>query len=95
MKLDLIFSPSELRKHIPYALVCETRYGCRWNTMKRKRLWKEMFTDAERSKISGYMFLQAHRWHLGNGGYRGPQDVRMSTSTYLLWQKLGEFCAML
>lgn len=92
MKLDIILTRSEVNERIPYALICQTRYGSRWNTMKRKRIWAEMFTEAERNAANSRLFMQAHRWHLSKGV---PEEVRMCTSTYLLWQKLGEFCAML
>ena len=92
MKIDLVFSASEINDRIPYALICQTRYGARWNTAKRKRLWVEMFTEAERNAANTRLFRQAYGWHLGKGV---PEEVRMCTSTYMLYKKLGEFCAML
>ena len=92
MKFDVILTRREMNNHIPYAFICQTRYGARWNTAKRKRLWVEMFTEAERSAANTRLFRQAYGWHLGRGV---PDEVRMCTSTYMLWQKLGEFCAML
>ena len=92
MKIDLVFSQSEINERIQYALICQTRYGAHWNTAKRRRLWVEMFSETERAAANTRLFRQAYGWHLGRGV---PSEVRMRTSTYMLWQKLGEFCAML
>jgi len=88
-KLLLTMSSEEVHSDIPYALICMTRYGSGWNTMRRKRLWKAEFSDEEKASASR-LFSQSHNWTLGKGV---PDKVTMSVSTYRLWQKLGAFCA--
>ena len=81
----------QIVRTIPYALICETHDGSRWDTGKRFRLWMERFTDAERH-AAGEIFRKAHRWCLCEGV---PNHVVMSTETYRLWMKIGAFCAEL
>lgn len=88
-KLLLTMSSEEVHSDIPYALICMTRYGSTWNTMRRKRLWKTEFSDEEKASASR-LFSQSRNWTLGKGV---PDKVTMSVSTYRLWQKLGAFCA--
>lgn len=88
-KLLLTMSSEEVHSDIPYALICMTRYGSSWNTMRRKRRWKMEFTEEER-KAASNLFSKAHNWTVGRGV---PDEVTMSVSTYRLWQKLGAFCA--
>lgn len=90
-KLEIILSHEEVHANIPYALICMTRYGSCWNTMRRKRRWKMEFTEAEREAASA-LFSKAQSWTVGRGV---PDTVRMSTKTYALWQKLGAFCGSL
>jgi hypothetical protein len=78
----------EINQQIPYALVCETMSGAKWNTGKRKRLMKERFTEAEREKIYK-LHKQAHNWYLVKGV---PDELKLSVKTMLLWQKLANFC---
>lgn len=87
-KLALILSSEEVHRSIPYALICMTRYGSRWNTMRRKRLWKAEFTDAE-MEAARKLFARSHDWLLGRGV---PDEVMMTPRTFDLWQKLGNFC---
>lgn len=79
----------EVQAKIPYSLVCMTRYGAQWNTMRRKRRWQEEFSEHERDSASR-LFSQSHNWMLGHGV---PATVRMTMETFDLWQKLGAFCA--
>ena len=86
--LEFKFTHDEIVNKIPYALICEAREGARWNTMKRRRLWNQTFTESERHQATR-LFRQAHNWALIKGA---PESLRMSSQTYTLWQKLGEFC---
>lgn len=88
-KLMMILTSQEVHASIPYSLICMTRYGAHWNTMRRKRRWKMEFTEAERQAASK-LFSQSHNWTVGKGV---PDEVRMTTKTFALWQKLGNFCA--
>ena len=47
MKMYVELSHDEVVKKIPYAVICEGRYGKDWDTGRRKRLWKEQFTEEE------------------------------------------------
>lgn len=89
MKVMLKLTCDEVRRRIPYAMICETRFGSRWETSKRRRMWKQMFTDQER-EAAGRLFRLAYDWYLRKGV---PETVEMSTRTLTLWMKLGEFCA--
>ena len=88
MKLELVLSKADIERQLPYALICETRYGSRWNTSQRKRRWTAEFTEAER-KAASRIFAQCHTWYLVKGT---PDEVKMSMSTYGLWEKLAGFC---
>ena len=79
----------EVYVNIPYSMICMTRYGCRWDTGRRRRAWLNDFSVSER-KAASRLFQLAHRWSVVEGV---PAIVRMSESTFGLWQKLGEFCA--
>lgn len=87
MKLEVVLSREEIAR-LPYALICETRYGARWNTTSRKRRWTAEFTEAER-KAATRIFTQCHTWYLVKGI---PDEIKMSLSTYQLWNKLAGFC---
>ena len=91
MKIMLVFDRDEIEKEIPYAMICETRYGRLWETARRRRMWVEMFTESER-KLASKLFQQAHSWYLIKGL---PNEQRMLPNTYRLWWKLAEFCASL
>lgn len=90
MEFYLHLSPEEVREQIPYEVVCETMEGSRWNTYRRKRMFKELFTEREQQKAYELRPV-AHRWYLTTGIPIG--GVSMTKDTYLFWQKLGEFCA--
>lgn len=89
MRVMLTLTSDEVRSRIPYAMICETRFGSCWETGKRRRLWKQMFSDQERGAAER-LFRMAYDWYLRKGV---PDKVEMSTRTLVLWQKLGEFCA--
>lgn len=84
-------SREEVYASIPYEVICETRYGGTWDTGKRRRLWKEEFTEEERA-LSTRLFKQAHMWMLSTGV---PEKVVMKTTTLALWGKLAVFCMSL
>ena len=88
VKTYIILNREEIQTQIPYALVCETMSGAKWNTGKRKRLMKERFTESEREKIYK-LHKQAHSWHLRKGV---PDELKLTVKTLLLWQKLANFC---
>lgn len=91
MKVIIQLSSSEVHRDIPYQLICESRYGALWDTMRRKRRWAAEFTFKERD-VAIRLFHQAAKWAIGTGV---PDTVRMQPETYELWQKLGEFCSSL
>ena len=89
MKLRLVLNRDEVNEQIPYAMICETRFGRYWDTSRRRRMWVEQFTESER-KQAHCLFNQARLWYLVKGV---PDEVVMAGKTYELWQKLGAFCA--
>jgi hypothetical protein len=91
MRLYLELDRDEIHQKIPYAVICETRFGSRWNTMRRKRRWVEEFTEAERNSAER-LFKMAHNWYLVKGV---PDQIRLTPDTLMLWGKLGNFCASL
>lgn len=91
MKLEIVLDRDEIQAAIPYSMICETRYGSVWNTMRRKRRWKEEFPGYKGEKANA-MCRQAYNWTLKTGV---PEQIRMSASTYDLWQELAAFCASL
>ena len=84
----LALNREEIQELIPYPIVAETMSSSVWNTSKRKRLMKERFTEAEIESIYR-LHRQAYDWHLRKGV---PDEVKMTMSTYHLWQKLANFC---
>ena len=91
MKMEVIFTQDELKEEIPYQMICMTRYGSVWNTMRRKRKWAETFSAYERERLNA-MCRQTYVWTCTNGL---PETIRMSLGTYNLWQRLAEFCVSL
>ena len=89
MRMMLVLDREEVQREIPYALICETRFGATWDTGRRRRMWKELFTQGER-EAAYRLFSLAHRWYLVKGV---PDEVKMTPETLRLWQKLGMFCA--
>jgi hypothetical protein len=84
----LALNREEIQELIPYPIVAETMSSSVWNTGKRKRLMKEYFTEAE-IEATYRLHRQAYDWHLRKGV---PDEVKMTMSTYHLWQKLANFC---
>ncbi len=85
----LTLTHDEIQEQIPYAMICETRFGSRWETTRRRRNWIESFTEQER-EAAGKLFRQAYDWYLKKGV---PDSVTMSARTLLLWHRLAAFCA--
>lgn len=85
----LVLTSEEVHGNIPYAMVCMTRFGAYWNTMRRKRRWKAEFTEQEREAATK-LFNLSYRWTLVTGV---PDEVKMTPKTYALWMKLGDFCS--
>lgn len=81
----------EINDKIPYAMICEMRYGSSWDTGRRRRAWTQDFSESER-RAADALFKQAHSWYLVKGV---PDEVKMKGSTFALWMKLGEFCGSL
>lgn len=79
----------EVHGTIPYSLICMTRYGSSWDTGRRRRAWAADFSESEK-KSARKLFRRSYDWTVGSGV---PDIVRMTVSTFMLWQKLGEFCA--
>lgn len=84
----LVLTRDEVNLHIPYALVCMTRFGAHWGTGHRRRRWLEEFTQQEREAATR-LFSLSHSWLLTTGV---PDEVRMTPKTFALWKKLGNFC---
>ena len=57
-KLYVSLTPEEVRASIPYDLICMVRYGCTWNTGRRRRAWQLDFTEDEK-KAAGRLFRQS------------------------------------
>ena len=91
MKFYLEFDHDEIEREIPFRVICEARYGARWDTGRRRRRWLAEFTEAERKKANE-CFRKSHIWYLSKGV---PDNVKMTVDTYHFWQKLGDFCASL
>ena len=36
--------------NLPYQFLCTTRESAVWNTARRRRAWKEQFTESERAQ---------------------------------------------
>ena len=91
MRLEIVLDRDEIKAAIPYQMICMTRYGSVWNTIRRKRRWKEHFPGYKGEKANA-MCRQSYNWTLKTGV---PEQIRMSAATYDLWQELAEFCASL
>lgn len=89
MKTMVTLTHEEAQSYLAYALICETMEGAFWNSGRRRRLYSKTFTEAEQRQIPRIKAI-AHKWCLVTGV---PEKVRMRYSTYLLWQRLAEFCA--
>lgn len=91
VKTYIILDREEINKQIPYALVCETMGGARWNTGRRKRMMKEQFTETEIDAIYR-LHKQAYNWCFVKGA---PDELKIAPYTLILWQKLAAFCCSL
>lgn len=89
MRVMLHLTHDDIVEKIPYHVICEARYGSRWNTGKVRAEWLANFTETERQTATR-LFRQAHLWALVKGA---PNEISMTPDTYELWQKLGQFCA--
>ena len=90
-RIYVTLSHDEVNRNIPYAVVCEARYGSRWDRTSRRKRWLSEFSEQERAAAHD-LFVMAHKWYLKTGV---PDTVKMSARTLALWLKLGEFCASL
>ena len=81
----------DIRNELQYPLICETMESSIWNTGHRRRTYSETFTRSEQKKISEIK-KQAHNWYLVKGA---PDEITMSYDTYMLWNRLAEFCLSL
>lgn len=91
MRIMYVFSHDDIQKEIPYAIICETHEGAKWNTSRRKRLWKDTFTASEKEACSR-LFRLAKSWCFVKGA---PNELSLTRDTLMLWKKLGNFCASL
>lgn len=89
--IELVMSREEINNAIPYNLICQTRYGSKWDTMRRRLQWNKNFTDNEKERAEK-IFRQSHIWSVSKGV---PDTVRMDLSTYALWMKIAGFCSSL
>lgn len=81
----------QIQLNIPYALICETQQSVRWHSARRRALYRQTFTEEERT-AAVRLFHLAREWHLVKGV---PDSVRMSSFVARLWLKLGDYCASL
>ena len=88
IKIMVHLTHDEIVQQIPYGIVCETMYGAKWNTGRRKRMFAKEFSESERRSISRLRGI-AYEWALKKGA---PNEVKMTHKTYLLWKRLGDFC---
>ncbi|MBQ6403876.1 MAG: hypothetical protein IJI27_08220 [Oscillospiraceae bacterium] len=82
-------SNEEIQRNLPYAIIGETASRSVWETGRRKRLFAERFTEAER-ELCYCIIRDAKKWLLKTGC---PESVKMRTTTYAMWWRLAEFCA--
>jgi hypothetical protein len=88
MTVMVELSREELQQRIPYALICETRYGSRWDTFTRRRKWKAATDEAARRRLAR-LFKKAHEWTLTRGV---PDTYRMRMNELSDWDFLASFC---
>lgn len=91
MKVFVVLDSDDIRNKLPYGIIAETTERCVWNTGRRKRLYSQWFTTAEMNTIYSQIIPKARSWAFVKGV---PNHVHMKPSTILLWQKLGDFCAL-
>lgn len=89
--IEIVLTNEEVDQYIPYGMICMTRYSGIWNTIRRKIMWNEEFSETERFKAEK-LFCQAHNWAVGHGV---PSTVRFDLFTFGLWKKIEAFCKSL
>ena len=89
--LMIVLNREEIQHTINYPLICETMCGAAWQTGKRRRRWREEFTESER-RACYHLKAMAYKWYLRTGG---PNKLTMTLNTMALWKKLEAFCASL
>ena len=88
ININITLDRDEINEKIPFALICEVRYGNKWNSSKTKREYEQKFSTEEREEADN-LFKLSHKWYLVSGV---PERVTMPISTLSLWMKLAEFC---
>lgn len=87
MKIEFILSRKDVEENIPYKMICSTRYGSIWDTMRRKKKWSTEFSITEQ-EVAEELFRQMQRWYM-----KGiPNNVRIEYLTLELLDKIAEFC---
>lgn len=66
MELYVELSRDEIEGSIPYSMLCMTRFGSVWNTMRRKRRWSQEFSEKER-RSAEEIFRKAHNFTVRSG----------------------------
>ena len=89
MQVKIVLSREEVNNHIPYPMICETRYGKTWKSTKVQERFRREFTEYER-KAAFKIFGRSHIWYLRKGV---PDEVELTIFEYDLWKKLAAFCA--
>lgn len=89
--ITLTLDRDDIEKMIPYALICETRFGAAWHRRGRKQRWEQEFSAPERYEAE-ILCRQAWSWHLKSGV---PSSQVMTSGTFAMWVKLAKFCASL
>ena len=87
-KIMVELSREEIQQQIPYLLICETTSRSVWNAGKRKRLWKQRFTESEQIACNR-LIAQSKQWGLRTGV---PDKIVMCLRTIDLWNRLAGFC---
>jgi hypothetical protein len=88
MKITVEMTRDEIHRRIPYALICETRNGAKWDTFTRRRKWKEQTDEASRRRFAR-LFGIAYNWTLVRGV---PDTYKMRMSELSDWDFLALFC---
>lgn len=92
MRVYVHLDRDECERKLPAMLIAETTSRAIWDTGRRKRRWKEEFTDSERDALYD-IIAQARRIALR---YGWPEDgITTTVNRLVLWRRLGDFCASL
>lgn len=84
LKLDR----EEIRRLIPYDLICETYSREIFRTGRAKRIRKEYFTPEEWTRCMELARL-ACKWALRTGA---PEEITITAHTLALWERLAAYC---